>query len=163
MTMLMAFNASLFLMVEAKSNRDKWRKLTLRIFGVLVFSGLIVHGLLLTTNPIRWKIFFFNIQSLFLIGASFFLLFPQLYAIEKNFKNRARIIAGLQLLCIMCAGFAPLYPKIILFRDLNYYTFEQTASEAEVLKYLSWALIFGLLFILPGYFYLMKIFKSQKD
>lgn len=163
MTMLMAFNASLFLLVEAKSNRDKWRKLTLRIFSVLVFSGLIVHGLLLTTDPVRWKIFFFNVQSLFLIGASFFLLFPQLYAIEKNFKNRSRIIAGLQLLCIMCAGFAPLYPKIILFRDLNYYTFEQTAAEESVLKYLSIALVFGLLFILPGYFYLMKIFKSSKD
>ncbi|WP_408095898.1 cytochrome d ubiquinol oxidase subunit II [Peredibacter sp. HCB2-198] len=163
MTLLMVFNASLFLLMESKTNRSQWRNLTLKVFALLVISGMIAHGIFILTNPTRWKIFFYNIPSLIFVTVSFLLLFPQLYTIRRNFKNRSRIIAGMQLFCIMCAGFAPLYPKIILFRDLNYYTFNQTAAEAEVLKYLCWALIFGLLFILPGYWYLMKIFKTQKD
>lgn len=163
MTMLMVFNASLFLMAEAKTHRKEWRKLTLRVFALLVLSGLLAHGIFLFLEPTRWKIFFFNVPSLCFVGLSFFLLFPQLKTIEKQQKNRSRMIAGAQLLCIMLAGFAPLYPKIILFRDFHYYTFNQTAAEVKVLEALTIALVAGLLLILPGYWYLMKIFKSHND
>lgn len=160
-TMLMIFNASLFLLAEAREDRKLWKKVSISIFAILVFSGLVTHGLFLYFAFDRWKLFFHNWVSITFIVLSFLLLFPQLYTIEKNLRNPSRVIAGAQLLCIMLAGFAPLYPRIILFRDLTSYTVYGTAAEPAVLKYLAYALAFGCLLILPGYAFLMKIFKGK--
>jgi cytochrome d ubiquinol oxidase subunit II len=160
-TVLMMFNASLFLTMEASTLKLEWRQLTKKIFGFLIVSGFITHLVFISQNWSRWKLFFANPISLGLIALSFFLLFPQVYTLEKNKRNGSRVVAGLQLICIMCAGFVPLYPNIILMRDLSSLSIEGTKAEPEVLKALVYALAFGSLFILPGYFYLMKIFKTK--
>lgn len=160
-TLLMMFNASLFLLAESNENRDKWRKLTIKIFALLFLSGLIVHGVFLTTAPERWKIFFMNPISIGLILLSFVLLFPLYHSIERKSRNTSRVIAGAQLICIICAGFVPLFPEVILFRDLSSINIYEAAAGEAVLRSICIALGFGAALILPGYFFLMKIFKSR--
>lgn len=160
-TVLMVFNASLFLLAEAKADKKIWQQSTIKVFALLITTGLLTHGLFIYVDYDRWKIFFNNTLSVIFILLSFLLLFPQLYSIQKNLKNRSRIVAGAQLMCIMLAGFLPLYPKIILFQDLSAFTVSGAAAEAAVLKYLVYALAIGCMLILPGYAYLMKIFKAR--
>lgn len=162
-TILMVFNAALFLTAEAKVHRPLWRSLTIRIFIVLILSGLITHGIFLTYAIERWKFFFMNPVSIALIVISFLLLLPQIYTIDKILRNSSRIIAGLQLICIMGAGFYPLYPNFILTQDATAISFLEASAEPAVLKALIYALIVGLLLILPGYYFLMKIFKSNMN
>lgn len=119
------------------------------------------HAVFVSINYERWKVFFLNPVSLGFIFLSIILLFPQVRAIQNNKRSQSRLIAGFQLACIIFAGFFPLYPNIILFRDLTSLSIEKVSAEPLVLRFLVYALVFGLLFILPGYFYLMKIFKSN--
>jgi cytochrome d ubiquinol oxidase subunit II len=162
-TLLMMFNASLFLLAEANENRTKWRNQTIKIFAVLFLSGMVVHGIFIGISPERWRIFFANPIGIGLIILSFVLLFPLYFSIENNFRNTSRVIAGAQLICIMCAGFVPLFPKIILFRDLSSIHFYDAAAEPAVLKAITIALIFGSILILPGYYFLIRIFKSKEE
>ncbi|MCM2351238.1 MAG: cytochrome d ubiquinol oxidase subunit II [Bacteriovoracaceae bacterium] len=162
-TVLMMFNASLFLTAEAKTQRMAWKKLTIKIFALLVFSGLLTHGVLLINAPERWKLFFLNPISITLIALSFLLLFAQLYTIEKNIKNLSRLVAGIQLICILGAGFVPLYPNFVLTKDGVAISFIEASAEPRVLELLCYALVFGLLFILPAYYFLMKIFKIKSE
>lgn len=162
-TILMMFNASLFLTAEAREERATWKRLTLKIFGLLLVSGLITHGVFLIYAPERWKLFFLNPISIALIILSCLLLFPQVYTLEKNHKHLSRLVAGLQLICIMSAGFIPLYPNFALTNDGLALTFLEASAEPRVLELLCYALVFGLMLILPGYYFLMKIFKVDTD
>lgn len=162
-TLLMMFNASLFLYLEAKEDKEQWLRLTQKILALTIVSGFFVHILFYFQNEERWQLFFLNPFSLGLIAASFCLLFPQYYFIKHNYRKSSRSLAGAQLLAIIGAGFIPLYPKVILFRDKSYFDIYSRAAEPEVLRYLVIALAFGCLIILPSYFYLLKIFKTQNE
>lgn len=160
-TLLMMFNASLFLLMEAKNNIPSWEKLTAKIFVLLILSGMLTHLVLIFTNLQRWKFFFLNPFSITLILLSFLLLYPQLITIRKRQRSLSRIIAGTQLICIGASGFAPLYPNLVLMRDGATINMLSSAASPEVLRLLCYALVFGLLLIFPGYFILMKIFKTE--
>jgi cytochrome bd ubiquinol oxidase subunit II len=160
-TLLMMFNASLFLLAEARENNIKWKLLTIKIFGLLLITGMLVHGIFLAVDGNRWKLFFLNPISITFLVTSFVLLFPLYWVINHNRYHLSRVIAGVQLALIICAGFVPVYPDIILFKDLSSINIYQAASDKAVLRSLSIALLFGSVFILPGYLYLMKIFKTQ--
>lgn len=162
-TMLMMFNASLFLYAEVLEHRERWRKVTARIFIALVISGFIVHLNFFWQSPERWKFFFLNTKSLIFIFLSFMLLIPQYILIQKGLRNTSRLMSGAQLFLIMAAGFAPLFPKIVYFRDGSSLDLYTAAAEPAVLRALGFALIFGCLFILPAYFYLMRIFKGKHE
>lgn len=162
-TILMAFNAGLFLALEDENDRVKWLRITLWIFVLLIVSGVIVHFTFFTLSPERWKLFFLNPLSILFIILSALLLLPQVEFIRRQRKNLSRILAGVQLALIMGAGFAPIYPKVILFRDLSSYDFHSTAAPEPVLRFLTIALFVGCILILPAYAYLMKIFKYSSQ
>lgn len=162
-TILMAFNAGLFLALEDESDREKWLRITLRIFFLLVLSGALVHITFYAVSPERWEFFFLNLLSLTFIVTSGLLLFPQVIVIRKGFRNLSRALAGVQLALIMGAGFAPLFPKVILFRDYTSLDFYSSAAPSSVLRFLTIALFFGCILILPAYVYLMKIFKYSSQ
>jgi len=162
-TILMAFNAGLFLALEAKEDREKWLRVTLRIFLLLVLSGALVHFTFYAMAPDRWKFFFLNLVSLAFIMTSGLLLVPQVLVIRREMKNLSRVLAGVQLALIMGAGFAPLFPKVILFRDFTSFDFYSSAAPESVLRFLTIALFIGCILILPAYAYLMKIFKYSSQ
>lgn len=162
-TLLMTFNAGLFLALEEKEDREAWIRVTMRIFVLLIVTGLIVHIVFSALDPDRWAFFFMNPLALFFISVSGLLLYPQVRTIRSGSNNLSRILAGAQLASIIAAGFAPLYPRVVLFRDFTSLDFFSAAAPTPVLRYLVFALIFGCLLILPAYFYLMKIFKYRDD
>lgn len=161
-TILMMFNASLFLYLETTDNKTKWRRLTIHILLAMIVTGLVTHGIFYTYNPERWKLFFLNHYSLMFIVVSFLLLFPQYYFIQKEMKNSSRIIAGAQVMLIMGAGFFPLFPYVVLFRDGTGLDLYVTQAQPAVIRMMVIALAAGVVLIIPGYLYLMKIFKSEK-
>jgi cytochrome bd ubiquinol oxidase subunit II len=161
MTLLMTFNASLFLYVEADGNKLAWQRVTLTILAFLIVMGMLSHGTLYLLDPQRWKTFFFNPLSFGAAALSLLLLFPQYILIKRRHRNSSRVLAGVQLAAIMAAGFLPQLPMIVVFRDGTGIDLYAAAAERPVMQALSWALFFGCVLILPGYFYLMKIFKSQ--
>lgn len=162
LTALMMFNASLFLFVESEQDKTQWKRVTLKVLFFMIVSGLVTHIIFYFTNPERWKLFFLNPISIGFILLSGCLLFPQYKVIDKGRRNMSRILAGIQLLLIIGAGFIPLYPKIILFRDGTFYDVYNSASEPKVINALVFGLAFGCVFILPSYFSLIKIFKSRR-
>lgn len=162
-TLLMTYNAGLFLALEEKNDREKWLKITLNIFILLILTGIIVHASFYSLSPERWKFFFLNPLSILFIVLSAILLLPQVEFIRTEKKHRSRFLAGLQLALIIGAGFAPLFPKVILFRDFTSYDFYTSAAPESVLKFLTIALFFGCILILPAYAYLMKIFKYSSQ
>lgn len=161
MCMVMCFNASLFLYVETHENKKEWRSITIRVLWAMIGTGLVTHIIFFTANPDRWKLFFFNPISIACIVLSSLLIFPQYILINKNYKNLSRMLAGTQLILIMGAGFVPVFPKIILFRTGLGLDLYETAAEPAVMRGLVIALAAGCVLILPGYYYLMKIFKSE--
>lgn len=162
-TLLMAFNAGLFLALEEKEDREKWLRITLRIFVLLILTGIFVHGAFVALAPERWKVFFLNPLSVALIVVSGLLIVPQYRFIRRGSQNLSRILAGIQLALIMGAGFLPLFPKVILFRDLSAVDFYESAAPPAVLRFLTIALVVGCLLILPAYGYLMRIFKYSSQ
>jgi cytochrome d ubiquinol oxidase subunit II len=162
-TLLMAFNAGLFLALEETEEREKWLLVTKRIFVLLIVTGAIVHGLFLAIAPHRWELFFLNPLSLSMIVLSGVLLFPQYQLIRKGSRNLSRMVAGLQLGLIIGAAFLPIFPRVVLFRDFTSLDFYGTAAPPSVLYFLTIALVIGCLFILPAYGYLMKIFKYRDE
>lgn len=162
-TVLSMFNASLFLYVEEEINREPWRRVTVKVFILMIVVGFFTHASFFLQDPMRWKLFFFNYMSIGLITLSFLLLFPQYWLIQHGHRQTSRLMAGVQLAAIMGAGFIPLFPDVVLFRDGNSLSFYETAAEPGVLSPLMYALILGCLFILPSYFYLMRIFKLKQE
>lgn len=160
-TLLMSFNSSLFLYLESKGDRDIWFGITKKLLVILILSGLFVHVAFYLQNQARWKLFFYNPISLGLITFSFIMLFPQYQLIKFGFEKISRILGGIQLGLIMAAGFAPLYPKVILFRNETALDFYSTAAGPRVMNILGITLALGCVIILPSYLYLLKVFKSK--
>jgi cytochrome bd ubiquinol oxidase subunit II len=161
MTLLMMFNASLFLYVESEENKREWQRVTLTVLALLVIAGAATHGVLYFQNQSRWLSLFCNLPSILMALASGMLLIPQYYLIRARKRNFSRIIAGAQLFAIMAAGFLPHFPAVVMFKDGSSLNLYSVAAEASVLRPLAGALFFGCLLIVPSYVYLMKIFKSQ--
>jgi cytochrome d ubiquinol oxidase subunit II len=163
LTTLMMFNASLFLYVESAKSKREWKRITLIVLGIVIISGLITHIVFYFTNAERWKLYFMNPVSITMIIVSALLLLPQFIFITHSHKNTSRVFAGIQLLLIISAGFVPLYPKIVLTQDGSYLDVYTSAAEPAVMKALVQALVGGSLLIFPAYFYLMKIFKTNRN
>lgn len=158
-TLLSMLNATLFL--SAEFSTQEWKKLGRSIVFFLLPVGAMIHLFFWLASPERWKLFFFNPLSLILIFISAILIGLQLTYLHVGSTFRTRILAGLQVALIMGAGFLPLYPAVVVFRDGDILNFFDIAAGAATLKGLVIALIAGTLVIFPGYVFLMKVFKGD--
>lgn len=92
------------------------------------------------------------------------LLLPAIWWSLQNYKVIAsRVLAAIQVVCILLAWFWVQYPSIINrqegYSDL---TFHNTAAPDATLIQLVWALAVGSCIILPFLFYLMRVFKGEQ-
>lgn len=158
-TLLSLLNATLFL--SAEFSRHEWRRLGRNVVALLVPIGALFHLFFWLATPERWELFFKNPVSLFLIALSALLLGFQLTYLESGSTMRTRLFAGLQVALIMGAGFLPLYPAVVVFKNGGTYDFFEIVAPLSTLQGLSVALFVGIIVIFPGYFYLMKIFKGD--
>lgn len=158
-TLLSLLNAALFLSTELPQRA--WISLGRRIVAILLPVGGVFHLLFWLASPDRWKLFFLNPMSLILIVVSALLVGIQLTYLRTGSVFRTRLFAGFQVGLIMGAGFLPLYPAVVIFRDKTFLSFFEIAAPDATLRGLCVALVIGSLVIFPGYYFLMKVFKKR--
>lgn len=159
-TLLSMLNATLFLSAEFAIR--EWKTLGRSIVLWLIPVGGLIHFFFYAAFPDRWKLFFFNPISLVLIAISALLVIFQLTYLQAGSTFRTRFLAGLQVAMIMGAGFLPLYPAVVVFREGEVFNFFEISAPDPTLKGLVIALVIGSLLIFPSYSFLMKIFKGEK-
>lgn len=159
-TLLSMLNATLFL--SAELSQKEWKDLGRSIVYVLLPIGALIHLFFWIAAPERWKLFFFNPFSLALIMISAVLIALQISYLHRGSIFRTRILAGVQVALIMGAGFIPLYPAVVVFKNGEVLNFFEISAGDTTLQGLVIALIAGSLIIFPSYIYLMTIFKGDK-
>jgi cytochrome d ubiquinol oxidase subunit II len=88
------------------------------------------------------------------------LLVPQVAsAFDRGRPWRLRIAMGLQVSCVMFGFFAAQFP-VLLRLDTRPLTYQDAVAPDATMRTLIWALGIGLLLILPGFIYLIRVYKA---
>ena len=164
-TSLFAFIAAVFLISESTDNdtlaefvsKSKWAVVAAVISGLLVFGSSVLEDVHFAekffTNP-------FSIIFIILATVSLPVLWKVL---GRGLKWQSRILAGAVLLFILGAFYAVYFPTLVKLKDGTDMTFYNSAAPAVTLNYLGWALIVGSMIIFPALFFLLNVFKSEKE
>lgn len=161
---LFAFLAAVFLIGDSPENirkefiyKSKEANIVTVLAGAMVFVSSYIEEVHFASE------FFTNPFSLFLIIAASVSL-PLLWkAVSWGAKWKSRVIAGVQLFCILGAFYAVYFPTIVRLADGEDMTLFNSHAPEITLSYLGWALILGSLLIFPSLYYLLKIFKIEKN
>jgi cytochrome d ubiquinol oxidase subunit II len=130
---------------------------------VTVFSGMMVFIFSFVEDVGFTEAFFSNIISItFIILAT--ISIPVLWkVINKKLIWGSRILAGAELFLIIGAFYAVYFPVVVIIKNGEDLTLFNSAAPDITLAYLGWALLIGSVFIFPALFYLIKIFKLEKE
>ncbi|MFO7446855.1 MAG: cytochrome d ubiquinol oxidase subunit II [Ignavibacteriaceae bacterium] len=162
---LFAFLASVFLIGDSTDEdiiktfiaKSKKANIATIISGGLVFITSYTEGIGFTED------FFAHPVSILLIILATASL-PVLWnTISKGSKWKSRFIAGAQLLFILGAFYAVYFPTIVKLKDSENLTLYNSSAPEITLAYLGWALIIGSFIIFPSLYYLLKVFKIEKQ
>ena len=160
---LFGYISAVFLVGETKNDRERRKYamfsrqfmiLTI-ILGVLVFAAAEWEGHRLVDE-------FFNSSlsvSMLLFAV---LISPMIWYLSDRRTNKTlylRLGIGAQVTAIIIGWCYIQYPIVIQVRNGNHLTFLNTAAPYATLEQLLIALIVGLLLVIPGFFYLFKVFK----
>jgi len=102
------------------------------------------------------------LQSSISIGCViiFTLLIPFLLRnIKRSNSLMTRFIAELQTASILGGWFAVQFPVMIFIKGGTHLTIWNTQAPNRTLEFLSFALVVGIVLVLPAFAYLFKIFK----
>jgi cytochrome d ubiquinol oxidase subunit II len=162
---LFGFLASVFLigdstdaaLVKEFVKKSKYANIATVLSGGLVFLSSYIEEVYFTND------FLSNPLSIALIAAATVSL-PVLWKIlDGAHKWLSRVVAGAQLLFILGAFYAVYFPTIVRFKDAKELTLFNSHAPDITLSYLGWALILGSFIIFPALFYLLKVFKIEKE
>ena len=161
---LFTFLSSVFLIGETDdgelkayfSRKAKLTNLLTVISGGIVFGVAQLNGLSLLQFYFRQPVTFVAI-----IGAtvSLFLLWKYL---DVRIVWRTRWVAGFQLLMIMAAWFAIIYPNVIFYADGTALSLFSAAAPQATLRILATALMIGSVVFAPALYYLFVVFKGSQ-
>ncbi len=162
---LFSFIADAFLISESTDHDTlvEFVKKSKRAIITAVLSGGLVFVSSYIENIGFAEKFFTNPLSILLIILATITL-PLLWKIlNKGLKWPSRIVAGAQLLFILSAFYAVYFPTLVRIKDANDLTFFNASAPDVTLSYLGWALICGSFIIFPSLYYLLKVFKLEKE
>lgn len=161
---IFSFLASVFFIGETKEKEliDYFRRTaqianmaTILAGGAVFISGAlegINFTVLFLTHPV----------SLSCVAAATVSLIPTWICLNRAWVWRARLAAGFQLLMILAAWAAILFPNIMIFKDGQGLSLLDAAAPAATLFILGWALIIGSILFFPALYYLFAVFKTSK-
>ena len=161
LTLLFGWLAAVYLLGEAhdKESYQTFAK-TLRIFfALLALSGL---GIFLVAEIYGLHLFKKFIQSPVAIGCIILatIIIPLLWTnINRRNVIRIRLLAGTQTACIIAGWFAVQFPVMIFISGGSHLTVWNSQAPELTISLLVYALIAGILLILPAFAYLFKVFK----
>lgn len=92
------------------------------------------------------------------------ILIPYLWkSINRKDIIKLRLLAGLQTACIIAGWFAIQFPVMVYIESGRHLTIWNSQAPESTMKMLLYALIVGVLIIIPSFAYLFKVFKFNKD
>jgi len=160
---LFGYVAAVFLYGEVDS--DKHRKLVARRIGLFFIMAFIVGGLVLAygaaadivslsdeLNPIQLA-----------VQTVAFLCIPLLWlSMKRQQAWRMRLIAGVQVLCILGGWFTTQYPVFMKFDDGRRLTIYNSSAPDVTLIWLNIGLVCVLAMVLPLLVYLYRVFSRSR-
>ncbi len=133
--------------------RAKIAHITMIVLGAAVFLAARLDGLALEAkffaNPIA--------ISAFALATLSHVVLWKLFQISNAW--RLRLLTGLQLLMVITAWLAVIYPNVIFYTDGTALSLLQTAAGPRTITMLTMALLIGVVIFLPLLVYLFFIFK----
>jgi cytochrome d ubiquinol oxidase subunit II len=88
------------------------------------------------------------------------LLVPQVAsAFDRGRPWRLRLAMGAQVSCVLFGFFAAQFP-VLLRLDNRLLTYQDAVAPEATMRTLVWALVIGLVLILPGFVYLILVYKA---
>lgn len=92
------------------------------------------------------------------------ILIPFLWkSINKRNIHRIRLLAGIQTACIIAGWFAVQFPVMIYIEGGKNLTVWNSQAPESTMRMLLYALVVGVLIIVPSFIYLFKVFKFNND
>jgi cytochrome d ubiquinol oxidase subunit II len=159
---LLAFVAATFLLAETPtpSLRLLFRQRALFANALAIVLGLSLFAYAHFSHIFRLQLLFQNVYGRTCFLVSMLLLVPQWEAVALQKDRQLRYFGGLQLTLVLVGLLATLSPTLLTYSDGTApILLEKTAAVPEATyRLLFIALCFGLVVILPGYFYLMRLF-----
>ena len=162
-TLIFGTLAGVYLIGEAKDNEEKrifmniskWLFILLIISGGLVFITSELGGIHLVSN---YTSNIFSMISVILATVSIPVAFR---AISKGRIVQSRIMVGFQVSLIFIGYVASSFPNIVMLKGSASLTFFNTVAPDSTLRQLTYALIAGVLIIIPAIIYLFRVFKLK--
>jgi cytochrome d ubiquinol oxidase subunit II len=162
---LFAYLASVFLVGETKIERErikyvrfsKFSMIATIILGILVFIIAKAEGHSLT------RAFLHSTASIIMLVTAV-VLCPVIWHYLNKEKDKTlylRIGTGLQVSSILAGWYYIQFPVLIEVKDGSELTFYNTQAPAATQEQLLIALIVGLILVLPGFYFLFRVFKIK--
>ncbi|HEV7346998.1 cytochrome d ubiquinol oxidase subunit II [Telluribacter sp.] len=162
---LFGYIASIFLIGETKSPIERERYLRLsRFFMLLTFvmSILVFVAAEFENHPLFDEFFSAPVSIAAFTGV--LLLVPAIfYLLNHPIILFLRAAVSMQVALVIVGWFAIQYPVLLVEKNGNHLTFYNTTAPDATLFQLLIALFVGLLFVVPAFFFLFKVFKPGED
>jgi len=165
LTLLFGWLASVYLIGETKDD-DSYRNFanTSRVFFILliIMGGIVfviaeLYGLHLLKGFLKSPI---AIGCVILAT----IIIPLLWInIRQRNTFRLRLFAGIQTACIISGWFAVQFPVMVYVEGGQNLTIWNTQAPEKTMAMLLYALLVGILLILPAFAYLFKVFKFNNE
>lgn len=159
------FLAQTFFLSESPTDINVRNAIRIDIWKSLIFvffSGLLVFIVAYFTNPDFIDAFFTNPYSIIFAGITTLLLIPLIWSFRTKYFRLSRLIVAIQVAFIFMAVLVKRFPILIYYQDHTTLSFNEAAAPPAVITQLFWALLVGVIIIIPFLVYLLKIFKSEK-
>lgn len=158
---LFTYIAAIFLTGETKGEKQKiYIRLSKSFLLITFFLGGLVIFLGETSGHHLFKGF---LRSPISLGAIFIviLLIPIIFYLFMHLRVVfIRAVISLQVTLIILAWFAIHFPVVVYEKNGNDITFFNAAAPEASLYQLLIALVIGLVLVIPGFFYLFRVFKN---
>jgi cytochrome d ubiquinol oxidase subunit II len=158
---LFGYIAAVFLVSETKGDEQKkYIRLSKLFLGLTIILGSIVFIVAEMKSQHLFNGFFHSPVSITVFILAIVLIPVIFYLFSHPRSIYLRAVIALQVTLILLGWFAIHYPVIVYLKDSNPLTFFNSNAPDATLLQLFIALITGLLLVLPGLYFLFKVFKK---
>lgn len=162
---LFGYLASVFLVGETKidSERLKYVKFSKYSMILTIMLGLLVFIMANAEGHSLTKTFLHSTSGIIMLLIALSLCPVTWYFLNKE-KNKTlflRVGVGLQVSAILIGWYYIQFPVLVEVRDGSELTFYNTQAPAATLEQLLIALIVGLILVIPGFYFLFRVFKIR--
>lgn len=164
-TLLFGWLAAVYLIGES---RDDASYITFSNTSRLFFMLLILTGAGVFLMAEIYGLHFFKqfLESPIAIGCIVLatVLIPYLWkSITRKDILKLRLLAGIETVCIIAGWFAIQFPVMIYIKNGHHLTIWNSQAPESTMEMLLYALIVGVLIIIPSFIYLFKVFKFKDE